>query len=88
MEDLQFNLEDRTKEEQSEILAKDIIKCCSSSDGFNLYEERIHRELDIYQIRGSLSITTELANGKISKHIEFIGYDYKVQIWLKFAYFI
>ena len=77
---------ERTTASQSEILAKDIIKFHSHSDGTPI-EERIHRELDNFQIRGSLSITTELAENEISKHIEFIGYDYKVQTWLKFAYF-
>ena len=77
---------ERTTESQSEILAKDIIKFHSHSDGTPI-EERIHQELDNFQIRGSLSITTELVENEISKHIEFIGYDYKVQTWLKFAYF-
>ena len=83
MSDLQVNLEDRTKEKQSEILAKDIIKVIGIDN-----PELIHNELDSYQIRGSLSFTTELVQGKLAKHVEFYGYDYKVQCWIKFAYFL
>ena len=54
MSDLQVNLEDRTKENQSEILAKDIIKVIGIDN-----PELIHKELDSYQIRGSMSFTTE-----------------------------
>ena len=83
MENLQVNLEDRTKEEQSEILARDIIKVIGIDS-----PELIHNELDKFQIRGSLSFTTELVQGKLAKHIEFYGYDYKVQCWIQFAYFL
>ena len=83
MEDLQVNLKDRTKEEQSEILAKDIIKVIGIDN-----PELIHGELDKFQIRGSLSFTTELVQGKLAKHVEFYGYDYKVQCWIQFAYFL
>jgi len=90
MEDLQVNLEDRTREEQSEILARDIIKVIGIDN-----PELIHKELDKFQIRGNLSITTELFAGKtnfpcekLSKHVEFYGYDYKVQCCVNFAYFL
>jgi len=71
-------------EKQSEILATGIIKTIGIEN-----TKSIHTELDKFQIRGSLSITTELQkDDKITTHVEFIGYDYKVQCWVNFAYFI
>ena len=78
------DFKENRKEEQTEILAKSIIRTIGIDN-----TKLIHTELDAFQIRGSLSITTELQkDDKITTHVEFIGYDYKVQCWVNFAYFI